>query len=67
MTTITRRLFAAPILTAALVLSLTGCEKKGPAEKAGQKIDNAGENVKDAINPKGPAEKAGEKIDNATK
>lgn len=42
---------------------LTGCADEGPAEKAGAKVDEAVENVKDAIDPAGPAEKAGEKID----
>ena len=44
-----------------------GCEEKGPAEKAGEKLDNAASRARDAINPKGPAEKLGEKLDNATK
>ena len=35
-----------------MVVGLAACEKKGPAEAAGEKIDNA-------------AEKAGEKIDHA--
>lgn len=43
-----------------------GCtDSKGPAEKAGEKVDDAVEKVKDAIDPKGPAEKLGEKIDDA--
>jgi hypothetical protein len=56
-------LMAAVLATAAL--GLTACEKKGPAEKAGDKIDKAVEKVGDAIDPKGPAEKAGRKIDKA--
>ncbi|MFA5699697.1 MAG: hypothetical protein WC913_00270 [Desulfuromonas sp.] len=48
-----------------LALTLAACEKKGPMEKAGEKVDQAVEKTKDAINPKGPAEKAGEKIDDA--
>jgi hypothetical protein len=44
----------------------TGCtEKKGPAEKVGEKIDETVDKVKDAVDPKGPAEKTGEKIDKA--
>jgi hypothetical protein len=39
---------------------LAGCDK-GPAERAGEKIDNA----MDKLTGKGPAEKAGEKIDEA--
>jgi hypothetical protein len=49
-----------------VVASVVSCKEKGPAEKAGESIDNAAENVKDAVNPKGPGEKAGEKIDEAT-
>jgi len=39
---------------------LTGCEK-GPAQKAGEKIDRA----VDQLSGKGPVEKAGERIDKA--
>lgn len=35
-----------------MIVGLAACQKKGPAEAAGEKIDNA-------------AQKAGEKIDNA--
>jgi hypothetical protein len=48
-----------------LVASVISCKEKGPAEKAGEKIDKTVEKVKDAVDPKGPAEKAGEKIDKA--
>jgi outer membrane murein-binding lipoprotein Lpp len=42
------------VVMTALIAALTGCQKSaGPAEKAGQKIDNA-------------VEKAGEKIDQTT-
>ena len=44
---------------------LTSCREKGPAEKVGESLDRAAEDIKDTVNPKGPAEKAGEKIDNA--
>jgi hypothetical protein len=44
---------------------LIGCEPKGPAERAGEKIDNAGKNLKDAVDPRGPAAKAGDAIDKA--
>jgi hypothetical protein len=39
---------------------LAGCDK-GPAQKAGEKIDNA----MDKLTGKGPVEKAGERIDEA--
>lgn len=48
---------------AAMVLGLVACESKGPAESAGQKLDQAVEKAKDAVDPQGPAERAGEKID----
>ena len=35
-----------------LVFSLASCEKKGPAEKAGEKIDNAIEKAGDTIKEK---------------
>lgn len=47
------------------VIAFVSCKKKGPAEEAGEKMDKAIENVKDAVDPKGPVEKVGEKIDNA--
>lgn len=30
-------------------LTVTGCEDQGPAERAGERIDEAGEEVKDAV------------------
>ncbi len=58
------------LVISGLLVLLPGCEKKGDAEKAGEKIDNAIESVKekveeakDSLTNKGPAEKAGEKID----
>jgi len=43
-----------------LGFSLSSCEKKGPAEKAGEKVDNAIEKAGDK------AEKAGDKIKEKT-
>jgi hypothetical protein len=69
MTMTTRKLDTrkAAFLTLALLgaIPLVGCEEKGPAEKAGAKVDQAGKDLGDAINPKGPGEKAGEKLDKA--
>ena len=63
-------LFCAAILAVSLVTF--GCDTQGPAEKAGEKIDNsveatkdAAENAADKITGDGPAENAGEKIDEA--
>jgi hypothetical protein len=58
-----------PILAIAAVVPFLGfvssCKEKGPAEKAGESIDKAVDEVKDAVDPKGPLEKAGEKVDEA--
>jgi hypothetical protein len=44
-----------------LLAGLSGCEKKGPMERAGEKIDNAAEKTGDSI------KKAGEKIKESAK
>jgi hypothetical protein len=44
---------------------LLGCEEKGPAQKAGENLDKAGQNLKDSVDSRGPAEKAGDKLDKA--
>ena len=46
-------------------LSLVSCEKKGPAEKMGEKLDEAVKSVEEAVDSKGPAEKIGEALDKA--
>jgi predicted small lipoprotein YifL len=51
-------------LGASLAL-LTGCEQKGPMEKAGQKIDKAVEDTGKEIKKAG--EKAADKVRDATK
>lgn len=47
------------------VVTLAGCEEKGPAEKAGEKVDQAAKDTKNALDPRGPMEKAGGKVDQA--
>lgn len=47
------------------IASLVSCKEKGPAEKLGENLDKAVEDVKDTVDPKGPVEKAGEKVDEA--
>jgi hypothetical protein len=42
-----------------------GCEEKGPAERAGERVDNAVNQTIDNLDPRGPAEKAGAKLDKA--
>lgn len=46
-----------------LALGLGACEQQGPAERAGEQVDRAVDEAKDALDPQGPAEGAGEKID----
>jgi len=48
------------------LLPFVGCEK-GPAERAGESVDNAARKARDTVNPpSGPAESAGRKLDDAT-
>lgn len=54
----------------ALLLPLTGglaaCDDQGPAEEAGESLDEAADDVGNAFDNSGPAEEAGEDIDDAT-
>ena len=43
-----------------MIVGLAACEKKGPAEAAGEKIDNAAEKAGDKIDH--AADKVGEKL-----
>lgn len=54
-----------------IILGLSACEKKGPAEQAGEKIDNAAEKMGDKVeeatdNAGDKLESAGDKVENAT-
>ncbi len=55
------------VIAVSLIFVLSACEKEGPFEEAGEKIDQTVEETKekieDSVNPAGPAEKVGEKID----
>jgi len=44
---------------------LTGCVQKGPTQRAGERIDNAVQDMQDAVDPPGPAQKAGRSLDRA--
>jgi hypothetical protein len=46
-------------------LMLTACVQKGPAQRAGENVDNAIQDMKDAVDPPGPAQKAGRALDRA--
>ncbi len=59
-----RMLNALPALLLTLSLG-TGCQEKGPAEKAGRAVDRAAEKARDAVDPAGPVEKAGRTVDGA--
>lgn len=62
--TLIQAMFAALPLALALAMA-SGCESKGPAERAGENIDRGIEEAQDAINPPGPGEKAGRSLDRA--
>ena len=51
------------LLAGALVLSLAGCEEKGPAERAGERMDEAIEDVQDSTEDM--RDEAGEALDEA--
>ncbi len=48
------------LLAGAILVTLSACEQQGPAEKAGEKIDNAMEKAREQV------EKAGDSIRQAT-
>jgi hypothetical protein len=60
-----KQLLLLAVCSMSILAALSSCKKKGPAEKAGEKVDETIEKVTDAVNPKGPLEKAGEKVDDA--
>lgn len=49
------------------ILALGACEKQGPAENLGEKIDDKVNQVEDAVKDRGPMQKAGDRIDDAVK
>lgn len=54
------------LLSGLLPLVGVGCNE-GPAEQAGERVDQAARDVRDTVNPpSGPVEAAGRKIDDAT-
>ena len=61
-----------PLLVCALALSVTACEKKGPLEKAGEKVDHTADTIKNGgSEPMGDklqdeADKARDKVNDAT-
>ena len=59
------RVLGSAVLVIVGALAGVGCERQGPVEKAGEKVDQAVEAAKDKLNPEGPVEKAGKKVDEA--
>ena len=55
--------FLAFAITVLLSVILLGCEKEGPMERAGESVDKAVEETKDAVTKDGPLERAGERVD----
>jgi hypothetical protein len=53
------KFLAVMLMGGLLGTGIVACEKKGPAESAGEKLDDAAKDVKDGV------EKAGDKIENA--
>lgn len=51
------QIVSAALVVTALFVALPGCEKQGPAEKAGESIDNAAEKAGDQIEKAGDAVK----------
>jgi hypothetical protein len=59
------RVLGSALLVIGSVLVGVGCEREGPVEQAGKKVDQAVEAAKDKLTPEGPVEKAGKKVDQA--
>lgn len=61
-----------PLLLCALALGVTACEKKGPLEKAGEKVDHAADTIRNGGSEpmsdkiQDEADKARDKVDDAT-
>jgi predicted small lipoprotein YifL len=61
-----------PLLVCALALSVAACEKKGPLEKAGEKVDHAADTIKNGGSEpmsdklQDEADKAADKVNEAT-
>lgn len=61
------RLAPLALALAGLVGLASGCEEKGPVQKAGESVDKGIDKAKDAVTGAGPGEKAGRAVDRATK
>lgn len=57
-----------PLVLVLLTMNFAACKEKGPAERAGERIDQGVEDLKEGENPlkeEGPAERLGEEVDEA--
>jgi hypothetical protein len=61
--------FLALLVAAIMAAGLFGCEREGPAERTGERIDETvergREGVEDTFDRQGPAERTGERMDRA--
>jgi predicted small secreted protein len=61
-----------PLLVCAMALTVTACEKKGPMEKAGEKVDHTADTIKNggseplSDKAQDEADKARDKVNDAT-
>jgi hypothetical protein len=60
-----RSLLLTSLSVIVLAFGLSACEREGPAERAGERIDKATERAGEALEREGPAERAGEETDEA--
>ncbi len=52
-------------ITVLFMVTMLGCERQGPMERAGERADEAVEDARDAFTRDGPMERAGERVDDA--
>jgi hypothetical protein len=60
-----RKMFSSMLGAGLLVIVLGGCEREGPMERAGEKVDEAVEDLSKATKKEGAMEQAGKKLDKA--
>lgn len=60
-----RKTFSSMLGAGLLVIALGGCEREGPMERAGEKVDEAVKDLSEAGKKEGAMERAGEKLDKA--
>jgi hypothetical protein len=59
------RMWMRALMVPGLLLGLAACDD-GPAERTGERLDRAGERLRDTVDPpSGPAERVGRSLDRA--